>query len=119
MLSALGKAKDSLRKLICLRKLSIKFLFKFCLSSKFIVGNFFFGLKQQQNSNNNMNVYEVYKLEIYHFFLNRSVAALLHNGNPQIALKYTNNSSYSCIIPMFLGMVVIYTIHNGKKEEPK
>ena len=40
-----------------------------CLSSRFIVGNFFFGLKQQQNSNNNMNVYEVYKLEIYHFFL--------------------------------------------------
>mmetsp|Transcript_33703 Transcript_33703/g.49337 ORF Transcript_33703/g.49337 Transcript_33703/m.49337 type:complete len:90 (+) Transcript_33703:116-385(+) len=53
MLSALGKAEDSLRKLICLRKLSIKFIFKFCLSTRFVVGNSFFGLTQQQQNNNN------------------------------------------------------------------
>ena len=53
MLSALGKAEDSLRKLICLRKLSIKFIFKFCFSTRFVVGNSFFGLTQQQQNNNN------------------------------------------------------------------
>ena len=53
MLSALGKAEDSLRKLICLRKLSTKFIFKFCLSTRFDVGNSFFGLTQQRQNNNN------------------------------------------------------------------